>query len=501
MTKTAAIYARISKTDPGVPKVENQIEQCRALATRLGVEVVEVYTDDGISAAKLLNRPGWNDLLRDTTAGNFEIILAVAEDRFTRQPLEKEELMLTCSEAGVTWNTVRDGEVDPALASGQFLAGLRGLLAKHEGGIRNERLIASYAAKIAKGLPIVTKRPFGYEKEGIQPRESEASELRWAYDHLIRGGSLWSIMQAWEQRGVKPVLSPTEIKRAAEENRPPKQPEWSYGSLGSLLKRPRNAGLLVHRGAVVGLGSFEAIVPVETFVLAQKILARNSQKGTQSRKPKWLLSGIATCASCGAFMRSATANGKPIYRCDSKTRVHNDGLSHSQITASVLDEEALKAITHIFFTQPRSTETHESEQIIEVQKQLAQVTVDRSKIADLALMEGMAGEARRRNATLNGREADLNEKLMMFAKREAEELMKSDAKAQFWANTVLAKKIDWEDAARAHQATREQFQSLELAQQRALVKSMLMVSVAPVSVHPRVCVEWVGYDENTYPEP
>jgi DNA invertase Pin-like site-specific DNA recombinase len=46
----AAIYARVS-TD--AQTVENQIQELRRIAERRGWEVVEVYTDAGISGAKV----------------------------------------------------------------------------------------------------------------------------------------------------------------------------------------------------------------------------------------------------------------------------------------------------------------------------------------------------------------------------------------------------------------------------------------------------------------
>ena len=53
----AAIYTRISKHNPKVPKVEDQDAMCRKLAERYGHEVVKVYQDDGISASYFRGPP------------------------------------------------------------------------------------------------------------------------------------------------------------------------------------------------------------------------------------------------------------------------------------------------------------------------------------------------------------------------------------------------------------------------------------------------------------
>jgi DNA invertase Pin-like site-specific DNA recombinase len=65
----AAIYARVS-TD--TQTVENQIRELKQIALRRGWEVVEVYTDAGISGAKgRAQRPGLDRMLKDASRKNF----------------------------------------------------------------------------------------------------------------------------------------------------------------------------------------------------------------------------------------------------------------------------------------------------------------------------------------------------------------------------------------------------------------------------------------------
>ena len=70
----AAIYARVS-TD--TQTVENQIRELRRIAERRGWEVVEVYTDAGISGAKgRAQRPGLDRMLKDAGRRNFDVVMA-----------------------------------------------------------------------------------------------------------------------------------------------------------------------------------------------------------------------------------------------------------------------------------------------------------------------------------------------------------------------------------------------------------------------------------------
>ena len=64
---------------------DNQERELRAVAERLGHEVVEVYADNGISGAKgREKRPAFNRLCRDMTRRRGDIIMAWSVDRLGR---------------------------------------------------------------------------------------------------------------------------------------------------------------------------------------------------------------------------------------------------------------------------------------------------------------------------------------------------------------------------------------------------------------------------------
>jgi DNA invertase Pin-like site-specific DNA recombinase len=77
--KRAALYVRVS-TDHQT--VENQTRELRQVAERRGWEVVEVYSDAGISGAKGRDkRPGLDRMLNDAGRRRFDIVMAWAIDR------------------------------------------------------------------------------------------------------------------------------------------------------------------------------------------------------------------------------------------------------------------------------------------------------------------------------------------------------------------------------------------------------------------------------------
>ena len=129
MTKTAAIYARISLDAEGAELgVRRQEDDCRALAQQRGLEVAEVYVDNDMGAStrsKAKRRPDVERLLADARAGHFSVVLAYSNSRLTRRPLELETLIALHEQCGTTFETVVSGSDDLSTADGRMVARIK----------------------------------------------------------------------------------------------------------------------------------------------------------------------------------------------------------------------------------------------------------------------------------------------------------------------------------------------------------------------------------------
>ena len=97
---------------------------------------------------------------------------------------------------------------------------------------------------------------------------------------------------------------------------------WSANSVKNTVIRPRNAGLRVHRGAVVGAGTWPAIVDRESWEAASALLTDPARRTSPGNAPARLLSGLMTCGVCGLPVRSGGARGGvAVYRCSSGAHV------------------------------------------------------------------------------------------------------------------------------------------------------------------------------------
>ncbi len=82
MSKRVALYCRVS-TDGQT--VENQTRELEAVAERHGWEIVETFTDQGISGAKGRDsRPGFNALHKDIARKEIDMVAAWSVDRLGR---------------------------------------------------------------------------------------------------------------------------------------------------------------------------------------------------------------------------------------------------------------------------------------------------------------------------------------------------------------------------------------------------------------------------------
>jgi len=87
MTSRVALYARYSTDMQRDASIEDQLRVCRAFAVNHSWPIIDSYSDRAISGASML-RQGVQDLLADASARHFDIVLAEALDRLSRDQAE-----------------------------------------------------------------------------------------------------------------------------------------------------------------------------------------------------------------------------------------------------------------------------------------------------------------------------------------------------------------------------------------------------------------------------
>ena len=133
----AVVYARYSSENQREASIEDQIRTCRAEIERRGWQFSMTYTDRAISGASPF-RVGYQKLLEDARSGAFEVVVAEALDRLSRDQADTASLYKHLSFLGVRLVTLAEGEIS------ELHVGLKGTM--------NALFLKDLAQKTRRGL-------------------------------------------------------------------------------------------------------------------------------------------------------------------------------------------------------------------------------------------------------------------------------------------------------------------------------------------------------------
>jgi DNA invertase Pin-like site-specific DNA recombinase len=154
MTKTvsrAAIYARVS-TDSQT--IENQERELKRIAERRGWEVVEIYTDAGISGAKgRAQRPGLDRMLKDASRRKFDVVMSWAIDRLGRSLIDLLGTIQHLEAVGVDMYLDQQS-IDTTTPMGKLVFQVTGAFAEFERAMIRQRVKAGLRRAVAQGTKL-----------------------------------------------------------------------------------------------------------------------------------------------------------------------------------------------------------------------------------------------------------------------------------------------------------------------------------------------------------
>jgi len=420
MTKVA-LYARYSSDNQSVASIDDQFRICREHAAREKWKIVGTYHDAAISGASVILRPGVQALLQDAQRGKFDLVLAEALDRVSRDQADVATLFKHLRFAGVQIVTLSEGEITElhvglkGTMNALFLKdlaakthrGIRGRVEKGKSGgglcygyevvkhtdadgepIRGERTINPIEAKIIRRV----FREFG---AGISPR----AIARRLNDDGIPGpdGALWtdSTLRGHAARGtglinnelyvgklvwnrLRYVKDPTTGKRVSRLN--PRE-KWITTEVPEL----RIVDDALWQAAKARQG--ELAIKYANVITATRAAHANRLNGTH--RPRSLLSGLLVCGCCGGpyalrgqdryacsnhVMNGSCTNSRTIAREALEARML-DGL-RDRLMAPEIAAEAMRAFaeeTNRLNRERRSSGDADRKALVDVEKKLKEI--------------------------------------------------------------------------------------------------------------------------------
>ena len=142
-----ALYARVSTLNNQDP--EMQLAELREYAGRRGWQVIEEFTDQGVSGCKE-SRPALNRLMADACRRRFDAILVWKIDRFGRSLKHLVNALAELAALGVAFISLRDN-IDLSTPSGRLMFQIIGAMAEFERALIQERVRAGLRNARAKG--------------------------------------------------------------------------------------------------------------------------------------------------------------------------------------------------------------------------------------------------------------------------------------------------------------------------------------------------------------
>lgn len=342
MPERAVLYARISLDKTGEEiGITRQLHDIRALAKAKGYEVVEEITENNISAAKDLHRPGYEKVKELVRSGAVDHVVVWQTSRLVRSRKDRAEVINTFGKHIVDVIAVKGPSLDLRSAYGRGMADLMTAFDSMEGEVKAERVSAAIAdlARRGKSWGYV---PYGWDRvgKGIHARQvvndDEAAIVRELVQRLVAGESLNELYRDMNARDepapayAQWMKIPPELReqREAKGRKPPTR-RWAKSTVRTLVIRDANAGIRRYRkrdnGGTEMPGDWEPIVERAKHDRVVALLSapgRRSHSGPRPGARRHLLTnGIGKCGVCGDILRVARrsgrrGNGDIIYLCN-----------------------------------------------------------------------------------------------------------------------------------------------------------------------------------------
>lgn len=290
----AVIYARYSCDNQREESIDGQLRECKAFLERQGMTFIRSYIDRAMSA-KTDNRPEFQQMIKDSAKGGFDVVVVWKLDRFARNRYDSAHYK----------GILRKNSVKVISATEQISEGAEGIILESVLEGFAEYYSAELSEKVIRGMTENALKcqyngggiAVGYkidEDKHYQIDEYVAPLLQEAFTMYVGGVKVPEIVKFLNDKGVK-----------SSQNKP-----ITITSFTAILQNRKYIGEYRYRDIVIPDG-IPAIISKELFAEAQNRLERNRYAPSASRSEvKYLLTGRLYCGDCGAIMAGESGTGR-----------------------------------------------------------------------------------------------------------------------------------------------------------------------------------------------
>lgn len=278
-----AIYTRKS-SEEGLEQdfnsLDAQREACESYIKSQqheGWVLVEKQYNDGGFSGGTLERPALKKIFEDIEAGEIDTVVVYKIDRLTRSLMDFSKIVEIFDKKSVTFVSITQ-QFNTTTSMGRLTLNILLSFAQFEREVTGERIRDKVAASKKKGMWMSGVAPIGYKliEKKLVADDDNKEKVKIIFNKYIELKSVSSLKKYLEENNIK-------SKNEAF---------FSKGSLYHILANKGYIGKITHKEKVYE-GEHQAIINIETFEEAQKLLAENriKQKNSIASKNPSLLAG------------------------------------------------------------------------------------------------------------------------------------------------------------------------------------------------------------------
>ena len=329
--KRVAAYARVSTdNEEQLTSYEAQVDYyTRHIKSNPVWEMVEVYSDEGISATSTKKRDGFNRMITDALDGKIDLILTKSVSRFARNTVDTLITVRQLKEKGVEVFFEKEN-IFTLDSKGELLITIMSSLAQEESRSISENVTWGQRKRFADGkVSLPYSRFLGYDRseDGLpQINEEGAVVVRLIYRLFLEGQTAHSISKYLTEQGL---------------TSPGGKDNWQSGTIRNILTNEKYKGdaLLqkkytvdfltkkqkVNEGEVPQYyveNSHPAIISSDVFdMIQEEMKRRKTMKNRHSSAG--IFSSKIICGECGSSFgskvwHSTSKYRRVIFQCNNK---------------------------------------------------------------------------------------------------------------------------------------------------------------------------------------
>lgn len=344
-SKIAVIYARYSSSNQRDVSIDQQVAACKKYAESQDLQILKMYEDRAMTGTND-NRPGFQQMMKDSEIGAFSYVIVYALDRFSRNKYDAVSNKKILRENGVKVLSATEHISDDP--TGSLMESILEGFAQYYSEELSAKIKRGNRSNAEKCL-VYGPLPYGYRRGADGKYEivtEEATVIREIFERVAARETIADITRNLNDRGLK--------TRHGK--------DWNRSSFNKILHNKKYIGIYEYRDSregyedIIVKDGIPRIVSDELFATVQeycmvKPQARKNPKKRRRGNGVYLLTGKLFCGLCKGAMIGVSGTGKSgnlyyYYVCKNR-RDHKGSCSKKQVSRDVIERQIVSKIQEI----------------------------------------------------------------------------------------------------------------------------------------------------------